>query len=161
MQIERASGLEDSVELYQSCRHHHQISHHIVTTYGIVKSANQCAYLLRCVHFNVSESVRCCLCPVPGIGEGFYLGFRLNPAIFLEQDVIALFAVKRRVKVDKVNTLIRKVITVPQYFQIVTVVKDIGLHNPPPIIPPGYCGALLQSRSRSQGGQRFSWSVPL
>ncbi len=38
-------------------------------------------------------------CPVPAIGEGFYLGFGLNPAIFLEQDVeggvvVALSAVK-------------------------------------------------------------------
>ncbi|MBA7705856.1 hypothetical protein ES703_114696 [subsurface metagenome] len=77
-----------------------------------MQSTDKPSHLGRPILINILIGSLCLLCPVPGIRKGFYLGFRLHAALFLEKYVVVLLAVERRVKVDEVNTFVRKVFTV-------------------------------------------------
>jgi hypothetical protein len=57
---------------------------------------------------------------MPGVFERRYLRLRVGAGFVLEQNIVIPVRIKRRVKIDQVNGLIRDVI--PQDIQIIAVV---------------------------------------
>ena len=73
MQIKRAGGFEDAMELKQTVRHHREIGHHVV----LAQKAAQGLHHFRHVGVRlVQEFVKFALgllVPMPGVLEGFNL----------------------------------------------------------------------------------------
>jgi hypothetical protein len=60
---------------------------------------------------------------VPGILEGRDLGFRLLPALVLEQHVVGAVGIERRVEIDQVDRFVRDMLA--QDRQVVAVEEGI------------------------------------
>ena len=69
---------------------------------------------------------RRCFIPMPSIPERLDLGGRLRAVFFLKQDVVGLVALKGRVEINQINTLVLDV--TPEDFQVVAVVQRVGSH---------------------------------
>ena len=64
---------------------------------------------------------------MPGILERRDLRVRFMASGSLVYDVVIAFGIERRIEIDQIDGVVWEVIPIPQDFEIVTVVKGIGV----------------------------------
>jgi len=118
VEIERAGGLEDAVELDEAEGHHGEVRHHAVALPAGVageedlERPHQVAELGRDVVAGHQLVVGGGggLVPLPGVLERLGLGAARGPVLVLEEDVVVGLGVERGVEVDQVYGLVLDVL---------------------------------------------------
>ena len=74
---------------------------------------------------------------MPSVLERLYLRFAGGARGLAKENIVGTVGVERRVQVDEVYRLVRKVFAVPEDVQVIAVVEDVGVH----------CGEILPRRA--------------
>src|SRR5712692_1628631 len=70
--------------------------------------------------------------PAPSVGESVELHLTHLPARFAKEDVVIGVRIKRRVEIDKIDTLVGKFLPIRKPFQIVAEVEPVHSRLPTP-----------------------------
>jgi hypothetical protein len=123
LEIKRAGGFEDAMELEQTVRHHREIGHHVV----LAQKAAQSLHHFRHVGVGlVQEFVKFALgllVSMPGVLEGFNLRLAVVAARRFEEQIVIALGIERRVEINEVNGFIRNVLA--EDLEIVAVIELI------------------------------------
>ena len=111
VEVDRAGGLEDAVELGEALGHHGEVGHHVILAEEQPEGLHEGLQLfiaagadkLRIGHLRLGA-------PLPGILEGGNLGGGPLAGPLLEEDVVGGVGIEGRVKVDEVHRRVRDVV---------------------------------------------------
>ena len=111
MKVKAASRLKHSVQLDQPNGHHYEIGYHVVLFRERAHGPQHFGGVDVAPMDYLVKGALGVVVPVPVIFERFNLRFRLLAGRCPKKNIVAGLAVERRVEIDKVQTLIRKILS--------------------------------------------------
>ena len=127
VEVDAAGGLEHAVKLDQAGSHHHEVGGHGVAAEELAHGGDHFLHVQG--RFRILDDVEFVgafrfLGPLPGVGEGFYLGGGIFAGLLAEEDVVVGVGIEGRVQVDEVYGLVGDVFA--ENGEVVAVVEGVG-----------------------------------
>jgi hypothetical protein len=127
MEIEASCRLQNSMKLKEPVCHHDQVSHHV----GFFQKSPEGLAEFGKVGIRLADKLKVfsfgLISPRPRILKGGNLGIGIMSRWGRVKDVVIAFGIEGRIEIDQVDGIVREGVTVPENFEIVAIIKGIGV----------------------------------